>query len=185
LMPIITPAYPSMNAAFNITHSSKTIINRELDRACQVSEQIMSGKRPWADLFEKHTFFAKDHKYYLGVVSCSLTKEAHKVWSGYVESKVRTFVQNLDKHNTVVVAQVFMKKFDRVHFCSTDDEMQQVQQGSLKYKIEDADEKDAGEGDAESTTPPTKVYTSTHYIGLELRQGKCPSWTVRNLLASA
>jgi len=165
-----------MNAAFNITHSSKAVINRELEHACQVSDTIMSGKRPWSDLFEKHSFFTKDYKYYLGVVSCSLTKEAHKIWSGYVESKVRTFVQNLDKHNTVVVAQVFMKKFERVHWCSTDEEMQQVQQGSLNYKTgNDADEKDTNEGGSEPCTPPTKVYTSTHYIGLELRHGESSS----------
>jgi poly(A) polymerase len=63
LMPVITPAYPSMCATFNITRSSMAIINRELKRALQISESIMVGKRPWSDLFVKHTFFTAGYKY--------------------------------------------------------------------------------------------------------------------------
>jgi poly(A) polymerase len=133
LMPIITPAYPSMCSTFNITQSAKTVILRELERAAQISDAIMVGQRPWKDLFTKHTFFTQDFKYYINVISTSKTKEAHKVWSGYVESKVRLLVHGLERHPSIAIARPFNKAFDRVHRCKNDAEIEQVQNGSLAF----------------------------------------------------
>lgn len=65
------------------------------------------------------------------------------------------------------------KGFDRTHRCKSDDEVQRVQQGSLKYLIREVDGENgvAEEEDDEKTPGETTVYTMTHYIGLELRQG--------------
>jgi poly(A) polymerase len=233
-MPVITPAYPSMCATFNITRSSKTIINRELKRALQISESIMVGTRPWSDLFVKHSFFTTGYKYYISVVSAAKTKESHTIWSGYVESKVRMLVQKLEQHQSIALAHPFNKGYERQHRCQNEKEIESVQEGSLDFlykgdaaeptiiKIEPAvaelpiktengeDDKpikaengengmtvksetaeDNGPITAEpiksetpndskpSETPAvsgaTDVYTTTHYIGLELAAGKyCP-----------
>jgi poly(A) polymerase len=198
LMPIITPAYPSMCATFNITRSSMTIINRELQRGLEISESIMVGKRPWSDLFVKHTFFVSGYKYYVSVISASKTKEAHKIWSGYVESKVRMLVQKLEQHPSISLAHPFNKGYERRHRCKDAKELEEVQDGSLDFLIRDADaqdeaaingkdeatangndegevkpeetdEKEAKESPVESW--PMDVYTTTHYIGLELGSG--------------
>src|SRR5277367_2913748 len=63
IMPIITPAYPSMCATYNISKSGKTIIQKELERGFQITKGIFEGKLNWSDLFKKHTFFTADHKY--------------------------------------------------------------------------------------------------------------------------
>ncbi|KAF4984377.1 hypothetical protein FZEAL_421 [Fusarium zealandicum] len=131
LMPVITPAYPSMCATFNITRSSMTIINRELKRALQISESIMVGKRPWSDLFVKHTFFTLGYKYYISVTSAGKTKGDHKVWSGYVESKVRMLVQKLEQHASIALAHPFNKGYERHHRCHNEQEIEAVQDGSL------------------------------------------------------
>ncbi|KAF5138505.1 Poly(A) polymerase pla1 [Metarhizium anisopliae] len=181
LMPVITPAYPSMCATFNISRSSMAIINRELRRGLEISESIMVGKRPWSDLFVKHTFFTSDYKYYISVISASKSKEAHNVWSGYVESKVRMLVQKLEQHPSIALAHAFNKGYERRHQCKDDSEIAQVQDGSLDFlikgdedcqataKLESEEPRhDATEnGDTESKRP-TKVFTTTHYIGLEL-----------------
>lgn len=226
-MPVITPAYPSMCATFNITRSSMTIIQRELRRGLEISEQIMVGKRPWSDLFVKHTFFTSGYRYYISVVSASKDKEAHKVWSGYVESKVRMLVQKLEQHPSIALAHAFNKGYDRRHLCKNEQEIGLVQEGSLEFMIKDGDESklngaavktekseaeskpngaavkaerdedqsklsdvpmkaehDEGEsklsevpikteskdGSTESVFP-VEVYTTTHYIGLELEEG--------------
>ncbi|KAI9167322.1 Poly(A) polymerase pla1 [Paramyrothecium foliicola] len=187
LMPIITPAYPSMCATFNITRSSMTIINRELQRGLEISESIMVGKRPWSDLFVKHTFFTSGYKYYISVISASKTKEAHKVWSGYVESKVRMLVQKLEQHPSIALAHAFNKGYERRHRCKDTNEIEQVQEGSLSFLIRDVDAQadSATNGNDESTTKedadttkdeageswPMDVHTTTHYIGLELTEG--------------
>ncbi|OAA44897.1 Poly(A) polymerase [Metarhizium rileyi] len=182
LMPVITPAYPSMCATFNISRSSMAIINRELRRGLDISESIMVGKQPWSDLFVRHTFFTSDYKYYISVISASKSKEAHNVWSGYVESKVRMLVQKLEQHPSIALAHAFNKGYERRHQCKDDSEIAQVQEGSLEYLIADgadcrpparleSDEPkhDAIEnGDILEPKGPTVVFTTTHYIGLEL-----------------
>lgn len=189
-MPIITPAYPSMCATFNITRSSQSIINRELRRGLEISESIMVGKRPWSDLFIKHTFFTSDYKYYISVISASKSKDGHKVWSGYVESKVRMLVQKLEQHPSIALAHTFNKGYDRRHRCKDDTEIAQVQDGSLEFLVKGEEscttsvQSDGSDlkPDTESGTDrngvdtqsqtPTDVFTTTHYIGLELEECK-------------
>ncbi|KAF9875656.1 poly polymerase [Colletotrichum karsti] len=140
LMPIITPAYPSMCATYNITRSAMTVIGKELARGCDITDNIMIGKSPWSDLFVKHTFFTEGYKYYISVITASTDKEAHKVWSGYVESKVRVLVQNLEQHLSIALAHAFNKGYDRRHRCSNDEDVQRVQAGSLDFLVRDGDE---------------------------------------------
>ena len=225
-MPVITPAYPQMCATFNITHSTKAIIQRELERGSVIVEEIMAKKRPWKDLFSKHTFFTTDHKYYLAVIATSTTKEAHKIWSGFVESKVRVLVGEVERHLSIAIARPFNKGYERRHKVENDEQFFDVQNGSFKYEVKDDDESESeekanqedgaqvgaqvgaetiakpeteagikaevkaedglhsippvkpeqnGQGVAPDEIPSVsaaKVYTSTHYIGLELAEGR-------------
>ena len=196
-MPIITPAYPSMCATHNISVSTKKILIRELERGGDITDKIFTGQLHWKDLFAKHTFFTKDYKYYLSIVAASRTKDAQHVWSGYVESKVRLLVVNLDNQGSIEVARPFNKGFERVHHCKNEEEIQAVINGDLKYQATDvktettdavkdpkrAAAADGGaemkmpNGDSETSTTVEngteihKVYTTTYYIGIELRQG--------------
>ena len=200
-MPVITPAYPQMCATFNITHSTKAIIQRELERGAVIAEEIMAKKRPWKDLFSKHSFFTADHKYYLAVIATSTTREAHKVWSGFVESKVRVLVGDVERHPSIAIARPFNKGYERRHKVENDEQFFDVQNGSFKYKVEDDDDSEHeqkdqqgndAQVDAEAKVKPeikaedgqdvnpgdvptpsgSKVYTTTHYIGLELAEGR-------------
>jgi poly(A) polymerase len=178
-MPIITPAYPSMCATYNITKSAMTIIQRELHRGGDLTDKIMLGKGPWSDLFVKHTFFTSDYKYYISVITASKSKDAHKTWSGYVESKVRVLVQGLERHQSIALAHAFNKGYDRKHRCQTDEEVHLVQDGSLSFvhKDDGGATKLSEDGqtvlmDEKSQSAPVEVFTTTHYIGLELNAGK-------------
>lgn len=133
LMPIITPAYPSMCATFNITRSSMTVIQKELKRGLELTEKIMAEKLPWSDLFIKHTFFTKGYKFYICVISASRTEQAHKLWSGYVESKVRVLVQKLEAHDKIKLAHAFNKAYPRRHKCKSAEDIQAVENGSLEF----------------------------------------------------
>lgn len=59
LMPIITPAYPQQNSTFNVSKSTKQIIQAEFMRGHQIVEEIMMGKATWPKLFEEQNFFNK------------------------------------------------------------------------------------------------------------------------------
>jgi poly(A) polymerase len=161
------------------------IIHRELKRGGDIADQIMMGKAQWKDLFVKHTFFTEGYKYYLSVISASTTREAQNIWSGLVESKVRLLVVGLEGHDSIALAHPFNKGFERVHECRTEEEIEKAKSGNLEFLVKEiiSDTKDAGPtktvpvDDAkmsENGSKTTIVYTTTHYIGLELREGKYP-----------
>ncbi|KAI1847801.1 hypothetical protein JX265_009229 [Neoarthrinium moseri] len=200
LMPVITPAYPQMCATFNITHSNKAVIQRELERAGQIAEKIMTNALAWKDLFVKHTFFTKGYKYYLAVIVASKEKEAHKIWSGFVESKVRVLVSNLERHPSISIAHPFNKGFERLHRVKDQVQFDAVLDGKMAYLIKEEDEakddvKTEVQEDAEALLSKpengveagpqspngkpaaakaeeqdSKLFTTTHYIGLELAE---------------
>ncbi|EFQ33262.1 uncharacterized protein GLRG_08406 [Colletotrichum graminicola M1.001] len=142
LMPVITPAYPSMCATYNITRSAMTVIQQELQRGCDITDAIMLGRSPWSDLFVKHTFFTQGYKYYISVITSSTDKEAHKVWSGYVESKVRVLVQGLEQHQSIALAHAFNKGYERRHRCKNEEEVHQVQAGNMSFLVRDDEDHD-------------------------------------------
>ncbi|KAJ5091210.1 Poly(A) polymerase Pap [Penicillium alfredii] len=191
LMPIITPAYPSMCATHNVSMSTKAVVLRELQRGGDIVDKIFMKQLSWNDLFARHTFFTHDYKYYLSITASSKTKEAEAVWSGLVESKLRHLVGALDRKAIIGVAHPFPRGFERIHEVSNDQEMEAVKNGSTNYqakgtKTEMTDEtKDAahqaaalsGVENADIPEPTEKkagtdsltVYTTTYYIGLELK----------------
>lgn len=197
-MPIITPAYPSMCATHNITTSTKKIITRELQRASAITGQIADGKLQWKDLFQKHTFFTQDYKYYLSIVAASRTKEAQLIWSGLVESKVRRLVTGIETSQAgVELAHPFNEGFDRVHRCQSEEDIDMVLQGSLQFQAPDIKTETtdvandpahaaAAEGNGENLEMPkpsgeilttngsgqVTIYTTTYYMGIELTKGK-------------
>ena len=196
LMPVITPAYPSMCATHNITMSTKKVIVRELERGGDLVDKIFTGQLKWKDLFERHTFFTHGYKYYLEVVSTSRTKEAQLLWQGLVESKVRHLVGDLENDELIDLAHPFNEGFERVHRCQGEDQVDAVIRGDLRHQAKDikteSTELDhdpkyaaAAHGEADGLVAPTPhsnegvkdrkdtlLYTTTYYIGLELSQGR-------------
>jgi len=198
LMPIITPAYPSMCATHNITISTLSIITRELDRAHQICVQILEGKQPWSELFQRHTFFSQDYKYYLTITSASRTKEAQQMWSGLVQSKVRRLVAGIEQSQAgVEIAHPYNKGFDRIHKCTSDDDRDKILQGNLDFQARDTETETTdqtkdpiqaavaeSEGSTENMKMPAAtseaiqgdangiqtIYTTTFYIGIELKK---------------
>jgi poly(A) polymerase len=179
-----------MCATHNVSLSTKAVILRELNRAGDIVDKIFVGQLQWSDLFARHSFFSQDYKYYLSITSSSTSKEAQSVWSGLVESKLRHLVGALDRKSSIEVAHPFPKGFERIHNCKSEKEIEAVKAGSTQYqakgtKTETTDAtKDpthaaAAENGGESITVPEPVqtnetndytlYTTTYYIGLELK----------------
>lgn len=181
LMPIITPAYPSMCATYNISKSNKTVIIRELERGATITQNIFFGTSKWSDLFEKHTFFTKDHKYYLSVIASCKGKEDIKAWSGLVESKIRMLVMQLELiTDQISLARPYVKGFARAHRCADEAQRTEVRKGGMQYKvdetkaIENGNPDLAANGDAVGASgaeePPSggNFHTHTFYIGIDL-----------------
>ncbi len=202
IMPIITPAYPSMCATYNISKSGKAIILKELERGNELVQKIFENKLQWKDLFQKHTFFTQDHKYYLSVIASSNNKEAAEAWSGLVESKVRVLVMKLEEQPDMIeLARPFTKGYERIHKCETDAEADEVKKGSVKYQVEETkvtettdpqiavdnnpdgavlpEVKDA-QPESHAANELQTIYTSTYYVGIDV-----PPLSTKNLNISS
>lgn len=184
-MPIITPAYPSMCATHNVTLSTKAVILRELKRAGDIVDRIFLKQLTWSDLFARHTFFTNDYKYYLSITASSKTKEAQGIWSGFIESKLRHLVGALDRKASIGLAHPFPKGFERVHTVVTDEQAEEVKNGSTKYQVKNAKTDTPNEnanhvapsnGAENAKSEPAEkeadggrtLYSTTFYIGLEI-----------------
>ncbi|ODQ65990.1 Poly(A) polymerase [Nadsonia fulvescens var. elongata DSM 6958] len=172
LMPIITPAYPSMCATHNITKSNQKVIMGELLRASNIMDEIMTGKKIWTDLFAKHDFFNR-YKYYLAIIASTKgTAEQQLKWSGLVESKLRLLVQKLEVVPSVEIAHPYNKMFDKVHICKNDQQALQVANGDFSAAVlgtKSTDiEKAAAHHEGEQTNGDINVYTGTLYIGINI-----------------
>ncbi|NXP48684.1 PAPOG polymerase, partial [Heliornis fulica] len=105
VMPIITPAYPQQNSAYNVSTSTRAIMVEEFKHGLAVTDEILHGKSDWSKLFEPLNFFQK-YKHYIVLTASSSTKEHHLKWIGLVESKIRVLVANLERNEFITIAHV-------------------------------------------------------------------------------
>lgn len=92
LMPLITPAYPAMNSAFNVNAHSFEVMRMEIKRGYEITELIIKEKC-WDKLFETSDFFIR-YSHYL---ACHIVGTGDNVesrsWTGFVESRIRRLIQ--------------------------------------------------------------------------------------------
>ena len=119
LLPILTPAYPSMNSTFNMNNSTKRILLQELERGQKITEQIdastASSMGGWSELVEPTDFFSARYKTFVRVDFVAGTEENHRSWVGLSESQLRTFVDSLEGgpgRKSQFLAHVYPKGFD-------------------------------------------------------------------------
>jgi poly(A) polymerase len=101
LLPILTPAYPSMNSTFNINESTKRILLQELERGQKIAAQIElaqaggSSMQSWGELVEQSDFFTR-YKSFVRVDIVAGSEDGHRSWKGLAESQLRMFVDSLE-----------------------------------------------------------------------------------------
>ncbi|ODQ64831.1 Poly(A) polymerase, partial [Nadsonia fulvescens var. elongata DSM 6958] len=137
LMPVITPAYPSMCSTHNITRSNQKIIMNEFLRASLLIKEVKAtdDSKDWSPLFKKHDFFHR-YEHYLMIIASTkemANKEQHIKWSGFIESKIRLLVQKLELISNIDYAHPFNKPFNkRFHFADSY-EMTKIIKGDIDY----------------------------------------------------
>ncbi|KNC50785.1 Poly(A) polymerase gamma [Thecamonas trahens ATCC 50062] len=114
LMPVLTPAYPSLNANTNITRSTIEIIRAEFERGEEIVNAVYAGQASWGKLFEPPRFF-KMYRTFFMITAYAATPEAMGVWHGYVESRLlRDFVMKLENELQIEAVHPYTKEFENV-----------------------------------------------------------------------
>jgi poly(A) polymerase len=116
LMPIITPAYPSMNSSYNVDSPQLRCIQHEmvltsamLSRSSNNANKSMVGHNKYGNLFQPSDFFQR-HEYFLQVNIASRNEDDFIKWFRFVESKIRNLISSLE--TTEVHAWPFARFFD-------------------------------------------------------------------------
>ncbi|KAG1901661.1 Poly(A) polymerase [Suillus fuscotomentosus] len=173
-MPIITPAYPAMCSTHNVTASTQMIVTEEFKKGADIVDKVIVGTASWSELFQKHDFFHK-YRYYLQVIASTGTAELQIKWAGTVESRIRQLVMKLEYVDSLILAHPFIKGFDQVSHCITEEEVRQVAQGQISDLIAKRTKADIEGLDGAST-----VHSTTFYIGLLIepkpRASSIPTW---------
>lgn len=163
IMPILTPAYPSMCATHNVSQSTFKVMQREFQRGYEVTDRILrSQDHEWKELFEEADFFSR-YKWYLTVIASSDAEDRMHLWSGTVESKLRLLVGMLEENTPIInYAHPFIKPVEKVHYCVGEVEIREAAAGNSPAEpLHDAD-----------TEGVTKVWTTTFFIGLDIVKAK-------------
>ncbi|CAN6717463.1 unnamed protein product [Malus baccata var. baccata] len=97
LMPIITPAYPSMNSSYNVSASTLRIMLEEFQRGNEICEAMEANKADWDTLFESYAFF-EAYKNYLQIDISAENADDFRKWKGWVESRLRQLTLKIERY---------------------------------------------------------------------------------------
>jgi poly(A) polymerase len=125
----------------------------------------MIGTGKWSDLFAKHDFFFR-YRYYLQIIASSDSAARQLKWSGMVESRIRHLISKLENVDNLCLAHPFVKGFDKVHHCATEQEANDVSHGIYNLKTISENSSKNGNENGGDASAYRIVYTTTFYIGL-------------------
>lgn len=125
-------------------------------------DKISVGTVTWATLFEPADFF-NDYKYYLQVCASSTTADIQLKWQGTVESKIRQLVMKLETVETVLLAHPFVKSFEKVYYCLSDEECKELSTGQVLPQVLQRTQEEV-----EGNPNLTVAYCTYWYIGLRI-----------------
>ena len=116
VMPILTPAYPSMNSTANVSRNTLDVMKWEMDVAHErVRAALATGGDGWASVFEPTDFVVSLEKYLaveMFVRGVPEHERASKLqgWCGYIESRLRFLAENLDRGLPLVNVRLLPQK---------------------------------------------------------------------------
>lgn len=92
---IITPSFPCMNCAHNVSPTTLKIIQQQLQYGNRILNKIKTGEKTYSDLFKPFNFF-KRYKHFVQISILATNQNDHLVWKGHVESRLRKLTKNFE-----------------------------------------------------------------------------------------
>ena len=101
VMPVLTPAYPSMNSMHSVSAMTLEIMQEEMGLALErVRTSLSCNGEGWDAVFAPTDFPVSFSRYLAAEIFVSnlpehLVSKKYHIWSGYIESKLRKLVETL------------------------------------------------------------------------------------------
>lgn len=163
-MPVITPAYPSMCSTHNVSKSTLQVMINEFARGAELTLKIEQNMASWDELFERSDFFHR-YRHFFQILAVSHTAEHHRMWSGYMESKIRLLVNKLEVEPNIAVAPPFTDTFEVIMSVPLVDEKPDLEPLVQAHWI--CDQQSASkENVAADSDKTTTVYSTAFYVGI-------------------
>ncbi|KAI4351064.1 hypothetical protein L6164_005449 [Bauhinia variegata] len=96
LMPIIAPAYPSMNSSYNVSYSTLRVMLEEFQRGNQICELTEAKTNRWRNLLEP-LFFFEAYNHYLQIDITAKNGVDLMNWKGWVASRIRQHILKIER----------------------------------------------------------------------------------------
>ena len=110
-MPIITPSYPTINSLRSATKSTRDYLTHEFKYAEKLALEILEKSKSWQILIQTPVFF-NHWKYYVHILLKTDNENLLKDWTGFVQSKIKSLIINLENIRFIEHAYPFPKFFD-------------------------------------------------------------------------
>lgn len=104
-MNIITPAWPQMNSAYNVSFSTREVILKAFRQkheiilrnlvVDQINNENYYVKESWKSFFKKFEFF-KEHDQFIELILVGTSEDQFLKWRGFIEAKIRLFIEKLE-----------------------------------------------------------------------------------------
>lgn len=159
-MPIITPAYPSMCATHNVSSSCLSVITSEFSRGSELTLKIEQNLSSWRELFLPTDFFYR-YRHYFQVIGYSTNEDDHRIWHGFIESKLRHLGLKLEPITNVLGAYPYPKPFD-INFYGENVESVVKKHSFFESEL----------SESETTSESRQFFTSAFYVGLAVEAPK-------------
>jgi poly(A) polymerase len=96
LMPVITPAFPSMNSTHNVSETTRRVLQEELSHGYRVMEELEKGRCTWPEVYRPVPFFSQ-FRLYLQIEVLAKNPTVFTKWFGWIESKLRHLVKQIEQ----------------------------------------------------------------------------------------
>ena len=110
-MILLTPSYPSYNAAYTLTASSFYCIVQELELGYKITKDIIEGSQEWQELFLDIDFF-QSYRYLINVTIQASSINEYETWQGLVFSRIKFLLQDIECNYPRPIAVIYSKPFD-------------------------------------------------------------------------
>eukprot|EP01017_Pseudomicrothorax_dubius_P045959 TRINITY_DN8032_c0_g1_i2.p1 TRINITY_DN8032_c0_g1~~TRINITY_DN8032_c0_g1_i2.p1 ORF type:complete len:397 (-),score=83.61 TRINITY_DN8032_c0_g1_i2:34-1224(-) len=97
-MRILTPAFPCINAAHNVTQATLATIETQLRCGYQTIKEIVTGRKSWSDLFRRIDFFVEYVNFLeINVLGRNVPKPDFIKYKNLIESKLRRLTEKIER----------------------------------------------------------------------------------------
>eukprot|EP00605_Chrysophyceae_sp_TOSAG23-4_P000983 GSChrysophyteH1.ASY1.ANO1.1083.1 assembled CDS len=170
VMPIISPAFPAMNTAYNVGLPQYRAIHEEILRASLIFQEYVNSSAGSSPNTTHEDFFSKYSRYIQIDISAD-TEDEKRLWFGWVESRIRLLIVGLEQAFSGALC---------VHPIanSPDEKLSATISTPLRGKSDDID----STGSESGTATPIPAM-STFFMGLTLLEAKGHTINISNTIA--